>query len=84
MQLFNIDYFQLYKHYHNKVINKAMQIKIFKFYKLDLLVSLIVIYIKTFQKSTIFFDFKKTDLIFYNPELVLQKIHSINNQLPLY
>ncbi len=36
-----------------------MQIKNFKFYKLDFLINLIVIYIKTFQKSTIFFDLKK-------------------------
>lgn len=84
MQLLNIDYFQLYKHYYIKIINRIIQIKNFKFHKLDFLVNLIVIHIKTFQKSTIFFDFKKTDLISYNPELILQKIHFINNQLSLY
>lgn len=34
MQLLDIGYFKIYKHYHSKAINEIMQIKIIKFSKL--------------------------------------------------
>ena len=60
-----------------------MQTRIAEFGKLDFLASFITMHIKTFKKSTIFLAFRKTGLISYNPEIVLQKICSANSQIPL-
>lgn len=56
-----------------------MQTRIFKFNKLNFLASLIIIYVKTFKKSTILSAFKKTGLIFYNPKIILHKICPANS-----
>ena len=53
-----------------------------EFSKLDFLASLTTMRAKTFKKSTILLAFKKTGLIPYNPEIVLQKIRRTNDQLP--
>ncbi len=46
------------------------------------LASLTTIRAKTFKKSTIFSVFRKTGLIPYNPEIILQKIRPANGQIP--
>ena len=81
MQPLDISYFQPYKHYHSKTIDKTMQTKIPKFGKLDFLANFTIMCAKTFKKSTIFSTFRKTDLIPYNLKIVLQKICSANSQI---
>ncbi len=53
-----------------------------EFSKLDFLASLTTMRAKTLKKSTIPSAFKKTGLIPYNPEMVLQKVCPKNDQLP--
>lgn len=52
----------------------AIQTKISKFNKLKFLANFTIILIKTFKKFTFFLIFKKIGLIFYNLEIILQKI----------
>ncbi len=59
-----------------------MLTRISEFGKLDFLASLTTMRAKTFKKSTILSAFKKTGLISYNPEIVLQKIRPANSQTP--
>lgn len=80
MQPLDVGCFQLYKYYHSKTIDETMQIGILKFGKLDFLASLITICAKPFKKFTIVSGFKKTSLIPYDPEIVLQKICFTNSQ----
>ncbi len=54
-----------------------------EFGKLDFLASLTTMRAKTFKKSTILTEFKKTSLIPYNPEILLQKIRPVNSQTPV-
>ncbi len=51
-----------------------------EFGKLDFLASLTIVRAKIFKKPTILSAFKKTGLILYNPEIVLQKICSANSR----
>ena len=81
-QPLDVGCFQPYKHYHSEAIDAAMRTRIPKFSKLDFLASLTTMRAKTFQKSTVLSAFKKTDLIPYNPEMVLQKIRTTNHLLP--
>ncbi len=53
-----------------------------KFGKLEFLASLTTMHAKTFKKSTILSAFRKTGLIPYNPEIVLQKVRPANGQTP--
>ena len=59
-----------------------MQTGIPEFGKLNFLASLTTIFAKTFKKSTILSAFRKTGLLPYNPEIVLQKIRPANSQTP--
>lgn len=81
-QPLNIGYFQPYKHYHSKAINETMLTGVPKFGKFNFLASLTTMRAKTFKESTIFSAFRKTHLIFYNLEIVLQKIRPANSQIP--
>lgn len=71
IQLLDIGFFKSYKHHHSQAINKIIQTRISKFGKLDILANFTIICVKNFKKSTIFSVFRKTGLIFYNPEIVL-------------
>ncbi len=53
-----------------------------EFGKLNFLASLTTMRAKTFKKSTTLSVFRKTSLIPYNPEIVLQKICPANRQTP--
>lgn len=57
-----------------------MQTGIPKFGKLDFLASLTTMHAKTFKEFTILLAFRKTGLISYNPEIILQKICPANSQ----
>ena len=81
-QPLDVAYFQPYQHYHSDAIDATMRIGIPEFGKLDFLASLTTMRAKTFKKSTILLVFRKTGLIPYNPEIVLQKICSANSQTP--
>ncbi len=58
-----------------------MRTKILEFDKLLLLASLTTICAKTFKKSTILLEFRKTSVISYNSEIILQKIRPANSQV---
>lgn len=57
-----------------------MQTRILECGKIDFLASFTTMRTKTFKKFTIFLVFRKTDLISYNPEIVLQKIRPANSK----
>ena len=81
-QPLDVGCFQSYKHYHSEAIDETMRTGIPEFGKLDFLASLTTMRARTFKKSTILSAFRKTGLIPYNPEIVLQKIRPANSQTP--
>ena len=81
-QPLDVGCFQPYKHYHSEAIDATMRTGIPKFSKLDFLASLITMRAKAFKKSTILSAFRKTGLIPYISEIVLQKVSPANSQTP--
>lgn len=69
-----------YKYYYSKEINTKIQTKIPKFGKLCFLTNIITMRVKIFKKSTTLLAFKKTGLIVYNSDNILQKIYLPNSQ----
>jgi len=78
-QPLDVDVFQPFKHYHTEAIDKAVRLSDYNFGKLKFLAAFQSFRIKTFKTSTIKHAFKQTELVSYNPEIVLKKVRA--NQL---
>ncbi len=78
-QPLDVDVFQSFKHYHTKAIDHAVRLSDYNFDKLEFLAAFQSFRNKTFKTSTIKHAFKQTELVSYNPEIVLEKVRA--NQL---
>ena len=76
-QPLDIGSFQPFKHYHAEAIDNAMQLGEGDFGKLEFLAKFQTMRTQTFRKSTIQSAFRKTGLIPYNPEVVLQQVRTL-------
>ena len=76
-QPLDVGCFQPFKHYHAEAIDNAMRSSEGDFGKLEFLAKFQVMRTQTFKKSTIQSAFKRTGLIPYNPEVVLQQVRAL-------
>ena len=74
LQSLDICVFQLLKHWHSEVVNKAAQNRDETFSKVEFLNAFNSFCGKAFKESTIRSTWKKTSLISYNPVLVVDKV----------
>jgi len=82
LQPLDVMVFQPYKNYHSKAINTAVRDGCLKFTKLEFLAAIGDIRRQTFKASTIQSAFKKTGLIPYNLQVVLEKIKPKTPPMP--
>ncbi len=66
--------FQPYKHYHSEAVENATRTGCTEFTKMEFLAALSSIRGKTFKSSSIVSAFRKTDLVPYDPQVVLAKL----------
>ena len=76
-QLLDVGCFQPFKHYHTEAIDNTMRLGEEDFGKLEFLAKFQTMHTQTFRKPTIQSAFRKTGLIPYNPEVVLQQIRTL-------
>ena len=65
------------KHYHSKTIDKTVQDGDCKFLKIEFFAQITSICLQAFKKNTIQEFFKKTRLITFNLEIVMQKLQDL-------
>ena len=73
-QLLDVVCFQLLKHDYFEVIDKAVCNGDCEFSKIEFLAQIISICLQAFKKNTIQESFKKTRLILFDLEIVMQKL----------
>jgi hypothetical protein len=74
LQPLDVVVFQPYKHYHDEAVDSATRTGCSDFNKLEFLTAITSIRRQTFKPSTIVSAFRKTGLIPYNPEIVLERL----------
>ena len=70
-------YFQPLKYYHFEAIDKAVQDGNCEFSKIEFLAQITSICLQAFKKNTIQESFKKTRLIPFNLEIIMQKLQDL-------
>ena len=76
-QLLDVGCFQLFKHYHTEAVDTVVRFNINDFDKLDFLAVFDWIRIQIFIINTILSVFRKTGFVFYNPEIIFEKIRNL-------
>ena len=78
LQPLDVVCFQPLKHYHSEAIDDAVRDGDYEFSKLEFLARITTIRSQAFKKNTIRESFRKTGLIPFNPEIVMQKLQDLS------
>ena len=78
LQPLDVVVFQPYKHYHAEAVDSVTRAGCPDFNKLEFLAAITSIRRQAFKPSTIVSAFRKTGLIPYNPEIVLERLQEYN------
>ncbi len=79
LQSLNVCVFQPLKHWHSKMINRAVQMSDEIFSKVEFLAAFNEFRIKVFKESIIWSAWKHTDLISFDSKIVLNKVWTIEH-----
>ena len=80
LQPLDVVLFQPYKHYHGQEIDEATRTGCTNFDKTEFLASLGRIRLQAFKETSILSGFRKTGIVPYDPQIVLEKLQELQTR----